>query len=238
MECYYILPPTSTRFSTFLIVRHLSYSEMVLELGGFIEPVEQPGFQSFPYSQKLAVQITRDDVILFDSRPHKVLDVLYTDQLFATVTITAYDAWRNATVQIKFLNPTEILDVVRTKVWEYLVVGYNVVTASLVTDFRLTPSLQREVDGTILGKKSDDTEVTFRIPGDQSSVTLGPFFRLVEGSGASIGVSKELRGYTTLMNHSSLDDIRSSGQISGRRFLGRVLGIVVRLALNRLQCYD
>ena len=163
---------------------------MVLELGGFIEPVEQPDSQSSPCSQKLAEQITRDDVILFDLRPHKVLDVLYTDPLFPTVTITAYDAWRNATVQLKFLNPAESLEVVPTKVWEYLVVRCHVVTASLGTDFKLTPSLQREVDDTFLRKKSDDTEVTFRIPGDQSGDTLGPFFRLVEGSGVSIGVSQ------------------------------------------------
>ena len=161
-----------------------------MELGGFIEPVKEPGAQSSPYSQKLAKQITRGDVILFELRPYKILDVFYTEVLVPTVTITAYDAWRNAAVQLKFLNPTESLDVVQTKVWDYLVVRCNVVTASLGTDSRLTPSLQREVDGTVLGKKSDDTEVTFRIPGDQLGDTLGPFFRLVEGSGASIGVSK------------------------------------------------
>ena len=71
----------------------------------------------------------------------------------------------------------------------------NVVTASLGTGCRLIPSLQREVDGTILGKKSDDTEVRFRIPGDEVGDTLGPFFRLVEGSGASISVSTYSRGY-------------------------------------------
>ena len=151
--------------STFPLVRHLSYSEMVLELGGFIEPVEQPGSQSPPYSQKLAEQITRDDVILFDLRPHKALDVLYTDPLFPTMTITAYDAWRIATVQLKFLNPAESLEIVPTKVWEYLGVRCNVVAAPLGTDFKLTPSLQREVDDTFLGKESDDTEVRFRIPG-------------------------------------------------------------------------
>ena len=162
---------------------------MVLELGGFIEPVKEPGPQSSPYSQKLAKQVTRIDVILFELRPHKVLDTFYTGELSPTVTITAYDAWRNAPVQLKYLNPAESLDVVRTKVWEYLVVRCNVVTASLGTDPWLTPSLQREVDGTILGKKSDDTEVTFRIPVDQLGDTLGPFFRLVEESGASISVS-------------------------------------------------
>ena len=162
---------------------------MVLELGGFIEPVKEPSSQSSPYSQKVAKQIKRGYVILVELRPHKVLDVFYTEVLFPTVTITAYDAWRNASVHLKFLNPAESLDVVRTMVWGYLVVRCNVVTASLGTDSRLTPSLQREIDGTILGKKSDDTDVMFRIPGNQLGDTLAPFFGLVEGSGASIGVS-------------------------------------------------
>ena len=187
---YLILPPTTFRFSTFLLVLPLSCSEMVLELGGFIEPVKEPGPQSAPHTQKLAKQITRDDVILFDLRPHKVIDVLYTEVLPLTVIITAYDAWRNATVKLEFLNPAKSLEVVRTKVWEYLVVRCNAVTASLGTDSRLTPSLQLEVDGTILGQKSDDTEVEFRIPGDQLGDTLGPFFRLVEGSSVPLGVSE------------------------------------------------
>ena len=168
---------------------------MVLELGGFIEPVEDPGPQNSPYSQKPAKQVTLGDVILFQLRPHKVLDVFYTEVLFPMVTITAYDAWRHATVQLKFVNPAESLEVVQTKVWEYLVVRCNVVTASLGTDSKLTSSLQREVDGAILGKQNDDTEVTFRIPGDQLGDTLGPFFRLVEGSGTSIGVSRQPCGY-------------------------------------------
>ena len=163
---------------------------MTLELGGFIEPVKELDPQSSPHSQKIAKQITRGDVILFDLRPHKVLDVLYTEVLFPMVTITALDAWRHATVQLKFVNPAESLEIVHTKVWEYLVVRCNVVTASLGTDSKLTRSLQREVDGAILGKQNDDTEVSFRIPGDQLGDTLGPFFRLVEGSGTSIGVSR------------------------------------------------
>ena len=162
---------------------------MVLELGGFIEPVNAP-FQSLLYIPKLAKQITEGDVILFELRPHRVFDVKYTKKPVPKVTITAFDAWRNTTVQIKPLDPAKTMDLVRIKVWECLVVRNNVVSASLGTDCRLTPSLQSGIDGTILVKNGDDTEVTFRLPGDQFGDTLGPFFRLVEASGATISVSR------------------------------------------------
>lgn len=167
---------------------------MVLELGGFIEPVNPP-FQTLLYSHKPAWQITRGDVILFELRPHRVFDVKYTKKPVPKITITAFDAWRNTTVQIKPLDPAKIMDIVRIKIWECLVVQNNVVSAYLGTDCRLTPSLQSGVDGTVLGKNSDDTEMTFRLPGDQLGHTLGPFFRLVEASGATISMSRYSLSY-------------------------------------------
>lgn len=101
---------------------------MVLELGGFIELDSEIGPLSEatnPQNGKLAKCIEKDEFILFDLRPHKVLDVLCTNVPSPLVTVTARDVWRNATVQLKILEPAQKFDLVKVKQWEYLVVRFN-----------------------------------------------------------------------------------------------------------------
>lgn len=98
---------------------------MVLELGGFIEVDNETSSPSTARSGKQARDIEKDEVILFDLRPHKVLDVLCTSIPSSIITVTARDIWRNTTVRLEFFNPTEIMDIVVIKHWEYLVVRFS-----------------------------------------------------------------------------------------------------------------
>lgn len=53
------------------------------------------------------------------------------------VTVTARDISRNATVQFKILEPAQIVDLVGTRHWEYLVVRFNSSTVLLGIDCML-----------------------------------------------------------------------------------------------------
>lgn len=81
------------------------------------------------------------------------------------VTVTARDISRNATVQFKILEPAQIVDLVGTRHWEYLV---------------------RETNRTASGTTSDGMEVRFKVIGVGMGVTLGPFFGLAERQGYPI----------------------------------------------------
>lgn len=100
-------------------------SDMVLELGGFIELDKETSPPSTAKSGKKARDIEKDEVILFELRPHKVLDVLRTNIPSSMVTVTARDIWHNNTVRLEFSEPTEIMDIVEIRHWEYLVVRLN-----------------------------------------------------------------------------------------------------------------
>ena len=67
---------------------------MALELGGFIELDNEsspPSTARNPQIGKLAQEIKEDEVILFELRPHKVLNVLCTKFPSPIFTVTARD---------------------------------------------------------------------------------------------------------------------------------------------------
>lgn len=152
---------------------------MVLELGGFIEldtEICPPCTARNPRNGKLAQCIEKDEVIVFELRPRKVLEFLCTNVPSPMVTVTARDIWRNATVQFKILEPAQIVDLVGTR----QALGVSCGTLQLVncsTRYRLHANiehdiLQRETNRTASGTTSDCMEVRFKVIGVGMGVTL------------------------------------------------------------------